>query len=120
MTFTLSQIVGVILLHFIFDFVLQSHWMASNKSKNNTALFCHVSVYTIGLCLIGMMFGEDNLIGVYWVLGNAALHFATDYTTSRITSKLFAKDWHNFFVVVGIDQVLHYVTIFSTLWLIKN
>jgi hypothetical protein len=46
-------------------------------------------------------------------------HFATDYVTSRISKKFFdAKDYHNGFVVVGFDQVLHYVQLLATfIWL---
>ena len=32
--------------HWVADFVLQTHWQASNKSKNNVALSRHVLVYT--------------------------------------------------------------------------
>jgi hypothetical protein len=34
MTFTFYQIITVIVMHFVFDFIFQSHWMASNKSKS--------------------------------------------------------------------------------------
>ena len=48
---------------------------------------------------------------------NAALHFVTDYITSRITSKLWAKqDWHRFFVTIGFDHLIHQATLAFTLW----
>jgi hypothetical protein len=48
---------------------------------------------------------------------NAALLFATDYITSRISSKLWAKqDWHRFFTTIDFDQLIHHATLALTLW----
>lgn len=120
-----SMIFALVIIHWIADFVLQTHWQASNKSKNWWALSAHVATYTGTLLVLAgtVMFGIPGLAlltipaFITWVLLNGALHFATDAVTSRITSKLFGKDWHNFFVVVGLDQVIHYVTLFGTLLL---
>ena len=36
-------------------------------------------------------------------------HWLTDYFTSRLTSKLYKEErYHDFFVMIGFDQVLHY------------
>ncbi len=49
---------------------------------------------------------------------NGALHFATDYITSHVSSKFWAeKNWHRFFVAIGFDQLIHQATLDSTLWL---
>lgn len=109
-------VIGLILLgHWAGDFFFQSHWMAVNKSKSNRALSAHVVVYTIclGIVCLGIFKNPADLY--LWMLINMCLHFVTDYFTSRVTSKLFAKnDWHNFFVVVGVDQLIHYFTLIST------
>lgn len=69
---------------------------------------------------------------------NGALHFATDYMTSRWTSRLWGeafklvcsacgcpnyppldKPIHNFFVVIGVDQYIHQFTLAATMrWLL--
>ena len=104
--------------HWIADFVLQTHWQASNKSKNNGALLRHVLVYTGCLGIVSaVLFGPHQLL-LLFVVGNGALHFGTDYCTSRWSSRLWAKqDWHNFFVVIGLDQLIHQLTLATTMWL---
>lgn len=132
--FLLSTILYIILLHWFADFVCQTHWQASNKSKNNTALLLHVSSYTAVLFL-GMFFyyaytGIDYttegphlvimlnaaaLVAAFYALLNGTIHFITDFFTSRITAYLWKKgDIHNFFVVIGFDQVLHYTALFGS------
>lgn len=120
MTYTIQTILIILIGHWVFDFILQSHWMASNKSKSNKALLSHVGVYTIGVVILGVFLNLTPIQLFYWVFLNGFLHFITDYITSRITSKLFNKDWHNFFLVIGADQLIHYSTLFITLGLIKN
>lgn len=106
------QFLALLLVHWVADFVLQSHWQASNKSKNNEALAAHVLIYT-GVLLVASLFifGRTKEIALFTMF-NGSLHFITDYFTSRWTSKLYAKqDWHNFFVVVGFDQMIHQFTL---------
>ena len=94
-------------IHFVADFVLQSHWMADNKSKLWHALGFHVFVYTSALALC-------TLDWRYAVI-NGVLHFWTDAITSRISSRLWqAKQVHYFFVSVGFDQLIHTTTLLLT------
>lgn len=114
----LAQYIALLLTHFVADFILQTEWQATNKSKNNDALFQHVMTYTLGLAAgSGLIFG----VGPAWVgfvLANALLHFATDYVTSRFTARFFGrKDYHNGFVVIGLDQWIHQATLAATMWI---
>lgn len=101
--------------HWLGDFVCQSHYMATNKSKQNDVLALHVAAYST-VVLFGafcMFLPTDGLI--LWFLLNAVLHFATDYGTSRWTSYLWSeKKVHDFFVVVGLDQLIHQVCLIVT------
>ena len=138
--------------HWIADFCLQTRWQASNKSKNNEALFNHVGVYTTVLGAATFFFPIlTDQAYIFFVALNGVLHFATDYVTSRMTSPLFMAqfdrvdivvpppltgpvekrtearvmmkntfDLHNFFVVVGLDQLIHQITLAATLWLVVS
>lgn len=112
----LYQFLALLVVHWVADFVLQTHWQAQNKSKNNNALGQHVAIYT-GVLLLAtpLIFPQPGFAWPTFVVVNGVLHFATDYFTSRWTSKLYAKgDWHNFFVVVGFDQLIHQFTLALT------
>lgn len=115
---------GIIFIHWVADFVLQTHWQATNKSKDNNALTQHVMTYT-GLwsfvCIgYGLVTGNFLVMFLFPII-TFICHWVTDYFTSRLNSKLWAKgDIHNFFVSVGFDQVLHYAQLFLTYYLLTR
>ena len=128
-TLHLYEIFLVLIIHFVADFIVQTDWQAKNKSINNNALAQHVFSYS--LCWLVPMFfvfwfGPYNLLGaiVMSILFSSitfTAHFATDYITSRINSKLWkAGNTHMFFVSVGFDQILHYTQLFFTYLLLKG
>jgi hypothetical protein len=128
----------LIFAHFMGDFVFQTDEMAVNKSKSWGALTEHVAWVTWALFLVlPTLIPEFPGLGpVLAFLGvNFAAHFLIDAVTSRITSKLwfieleptvlplsggfthYAKilpTRHWFFVMIGFDQLLHYITLALT------
>ena len=117
MILTPPFVIALLAIHWFGDFFLQSDWMALNKSKNWLALSVHVSIYTTTLfVLMSIVTGHFALV---YALVNGVLHFGTDAITSRITASLYKqKKNHWFFVVVGIDQLIHYTTLILTLSLL--
>lgn len=114
MTITVWAVVGLLLGHWVADFVWQPHWMGMRKSKEWWVLTQHAARITLGAYLtawvIDLLGKDETTIGplVAFALINGAGHFAIDAVTSRITGKLYVKgDMHNFFVVIGFDQFLH-------------
>lgn len=68
-----------------------------------------------------IMFKGDVFSSAYFWLITFIAHTITDYFTSRLNSKLWSEGKvHNFFVSVGFDQVLHYVQLFTTYYLLKQ
>lgn len=101
----IETIILILGIHFISDFILQTDWMAQNKSKSNKALAVHVFVYHLPFYFFGWKFALTNM----------ALHASVDFVTSRITSRLWQqKKVHWFFVVIGLDQYIHSVCLILT------
>jgi hypothetical protein len=115
------QLIALLAIHWLADFVLQSQWMSVNKSKRLDALVSHVATYTATL-LVGsaLIFGVLEIAPLALFVGvNGILHFFTDFVTSRITSRLWQQQReHLFFVAVGFDQLIHQITLIATQWLI--
>lgn len=106
-------LIYLLFLHFIADFVCQTSWMAQNKSKNFLALFSHVLTYGLVLFLGTIYFGIDKAF--LFSLVNFGLHLLVDFFTSKATSYLWKKgDVHNFFVVIGLDQLIHQACLILT------
>lgn len=88
---SLNVALALIWLHFLADFILQSDSVAKAKSSDNVILFYHVTVYTLPFLWFGWQFAL-----VTWLA-----HFATDYVSSRLTTRLYkAGERHWFFVVI--------------------
>jgi len=109
MVINIGVILAIVWMHFIADFILQSDYVAKNKSKSNLVLLQHVLIY-------GILF---YFFGAVYALINTILHFITDWFSSRATSKLWAEGKvHWFFVVIGLDQAIHLTCLFVTyVWL---
>lgn len=115
---SLTIIFSILICHWIADCVLQTHWQATNKSKNNEALLQHTCVYSVVMS-VAMIFimpiSEYGCASLIFLPITFICHTITDYFTSRLNTWLLnKKDYHNFFVSVGFDQILHYVQLFLT------
>jgi len=124
-------VLALLAVHFVADFLLQSDWMALNKSKRWDALALHVGVYAACFVVFGWVFALVTFVA----------HFAQDAVTSRINGRFWFFDmampvhWpsrrdpngptvphyaaiggdrHWFFVGIGADQLLHYAQLLLT------
>lgn len=111
----------ILLVHWFADFVLQTHHMSVRKSSSNYYLTMHVTIYTFATIflwslLLPLLQIHLTFNGV-WLSFVAifVMHWITDYFTSRWTSRLHKEEkYHDFFVVIGFNQVLHYIQLLLT------
>lgn len=112
----------ILFIHFIADFIVQTDWMAKNKSTSSKALSSHVLSYggtfIVLYPLFYSLFGTNFQTYASFIVINVVLHGIIDFITSRIASK-FHKEGkiHNFFVTIGFDQFLHTIIFINTYYL---
>jgi len=104
----------ILLIHFLADFGLQTHEQANNKSSSWKWLLYHTGVYSavwfIATLIFLTPFKAFEFAFITW-----CTHTIVDYSTSRIGKSFWEKkDLHNGFVVVGFDQMLHYLQLYYT------
>ena len=115
----------ILVIHYIADFVLQTHEEAMGKSVSNKWLLQHTSKYSGVWFSAAMLFIVVNSLitgyacdikyVMYFWLITFVSHTITDYFTSRWAKKYFSvQDYHNGFLVVGFDQILHYLQLWFT------
>ncbi|HRD40920.1 MAG TPA: DUF3307 domain-containing protein [Bacteroidia bacterium] len=119
-----STILIIFIVHFLADFVFQTSQMATGKSKSLKWLSIHVGVYAL-VSLISFVivakFLDNYYMAFAWWIGNVALHFVTDFITSKITSKFWeSKNYRFFFVMIGLDQLIHNLCLVGTLYAVKT
>lgn len=121
---SLKIIFTILAVHWIGDFAFQTDKMAKGKSKNWNDLLSHTGVYSlIWLIPSFIIFFNELETGLIktliFLLVTFTFHTITDYFTSRLNSKLWAENkMHWFFVSVGFDQILHYIQLFLTYYLL--
>jgi len=106
-------------LHTIGDFVMQTDWMATNKSKNIDVLSIHAATYSLVFIPLVFLFG---IPAIFFIVVNCLLHALVDYRTSKATAQLWKQgNRHDFFVMIGFDQFLHIVCLSLTgYWILLN
>lgn len=121
-------LLAILIIHWVADFILQSDANAKGKSSSWIHLLSHTFIYSlvwIPCVLVYLHYTSEisPLLRIFETLAFVVItfisHTITDYITSREVKKLFAKnDHHNGFILIGFDQMLHYVQLFLTLKLI--
>lgn len=111
---SITAIALILLAHWVGDFLLQSNKMAMEKGQDNLWLSLHVLSYSSVILAVALLLFGSLFLAIQWTLINAALHWVTDYNTSRLNARLKKESVHYFFVGIGFDQMIHYLCLFGT------
>ena len=95
-----------------------------------THTFIYSMIWLVLLSFYGLFIAHDHtlevplyvlLVPILFALITFIIHTITDYITSREVHKYFdKKDTHNGFIIIGLDQILHYVQIYLTIKLLYS
>jgi len=108
-------------IHWFADFVLQTDEQAKKKSTSITMLTYHVLVYTLVWAVASYFYFHDVGKCLIFAGITGICHWITDFVTSRVQKPFWdKKDYHNGFVLVGFDQVLHYIQLDMTIKWVQN
>ena len=120
---SINIIIAIIIIHWIADFVDQSEREATEKSRNPTMLTAHIIGYTVVWMFaisVYELFNKHSDTKLFLFIPiTFVCHWLTDYFTSKVNTGLAIEakrttKWHDFFVNVGFDQMLHYIQLFLT------
>lgn len=122
---TLSVLFVLLFAHWFADFVQQSNEDAQNKSTCFGHLLSHVINYglwlTVATCDLVFFKLIDPWLFCLFILIQTISHLGIDYITSKLNSVLWKQSRvHDFFVSVGLDQMLHYFILFGSWYLLAN
>lgn len=119
-TFTIELILIILLVHWLADFVIQTDYQATNKYKSVEQLTYHVLSYTGVWIIPSIIMLNSALDIIFFLCITFVTHFLVDYVSSKLSHKYFnTTNYHNAFVVIGFDQLLHYAQIILTILLLK-
>lgn len=118
-----------ILKHFICDFPLQFPYMYQNKGKY---LHCggllHAFVHFLGTYTIINLFTYTLVGHCLWLIAyplaiiDLVAHYHIDWAKTKINKKTgwTAYNSEYFWWLLGVDQMLHYLTYVGIIWLLLN
>jgi hypothetical protein len=102
---SVNVVLLLLAIHWFADFILQTRWMAMGKSKSWRPLTIHVVIYS--LCFLPF--------GIVYALLNGALHWITDFFSSRLSSDYWSSNRTKaFWTVIGLDQLAHASALIGT------
>ena len=117
----MELLIVLFIVHWLFDYVFQTREIANSKWTDINKLFQHTVLYslgpaffTLGIVIFAGYHAKPGMITMF-VFMNLVFHFLTDFFTSKATHMLWEqKKEHAFFVVLGLDQLLHITALLST------
>lgn len=105
--------------HFICDFLMQCSFQYKNKGKYlHPGGLEHAITHGLGTWPILLMFTNVELAVQYACL-DAIIHYHIDWAKTNLNSRLKLTPTNSnwFWVLLGLDQLLHMITY---LWIIEN
>lgn len=116
----MELITALLMKHFICDFPLQmTPWMYKNKGTyGHVGGLAHSLVHVIGSLIVLFLLAPSF---IWLALVDGVIHYHIDYSKLRIGSHFNLKpdnsEW--FWVLLGVDQLLHQLTYIGMVYIVS-
>jgi hypothetical protein len=122
MNFILGLMTAFLVKHFICDFPLQANpWFYKNKGTyGHPGGLAHAYIHMVGtwtiLAFTHLSVGTLLLLG----LADGVIHYHIDWVKMNVTAayKLTPTNSEWFWILLGLDQLLHYLTYIGIIWVV--
>jgi hypothetical protein len=122
---TLIEIILILVIHWFADFVLQTQWITDNQDRDMDALLGHTVTYSLVWLCVGVLYSmslegqAEQLYAMFlFPLATWAFHTIVDYFSTQRMNELFKRgNMRNFYVVFGLDQLIHILQLFTLYYL---
>lgn len=106
--------------HFIADYLMQFEYMLREKGiYGATGGIHHSLVHASFTFLILVFFCTDANVLIALALLDFAIHYHVDFFKQQLNKNLTTAD-RNFWVLLGLDQALHYLTYIGIIYVVTS
>lgn len=110
--------IEILLIHFLADFGLITEEQAVKKRRGrrfaNVYLLRHVLTYSLVWFVWLIAHSYNHYVIVLATLYIFMTHYLTDWITARFPRFFFKENtYHDSYVSVGVDQILHYISLIA-------
>jgi len=108
--------------HFITDFALQTGWMVRTKGQyGHIGGVVHAGLHVIGSAAVLVFFTVSPLLMLTLLAGEGVVHYHLDWAKDRLVSLGgFSPTSQIFWILTGLDQLLHQLTYLVMIALIAS
>ena len=109
---------GLLVKHYLADFVLQPHWMLSAKGRLDApGGYAHAAVHAVGSGIVLLACGIGAAMILAVMLAEIVVHFAIDYAKDRYTKASDVdRNPARYWQLHGLDQLAHQMTYVVIAW----
>jgi len=120
-----------LILHMLGDYILQSHWMAENKTKAHLPAFLHAATYSVPFLLIGSPIAVLAIWVTHFFIDRYRLARYVVWAKNRLWDDDFpplkgcptgypesVPSWLSVWLLIAADNTLHLICNYAALrWL---
>lgn len=118
--FILLVIVGLLLKHFVADYLLQFAWMIGGKGNfSSPGGYVHAAIHALGSAVVLWLASVPTIILIALIGAEFVIHYLLDYLKVFYSKDISSTEQpHLFWALNGLDQFLHHLTYVAMVYVV--